>query len=372
MQGNCAINVYEGYEELVNNICNAYRDANNVYPWVVGFSGGKDSTLVAHLVFESVLRIAPKLRTRNIYFVSNDTLVESPFVKKQIDEQFELINNSSRCFSLPIKTIITKPDIENSFWSLLIGKGYPCPNQKMRWCTDRLKIKPTSKFILDNVSKFGASIIILGVRKDESSSRKKIIEKYKNLEGSYLTPHTSLKGTYVYRPIVDLKTSDVWSLLSQNDPPWGGTHEKLIQMYKDADGGECPLVITKDEAPSCGTSSSRFGCWVCTVVNKDKSLQGFVNSGQNKYKVLIDFRDWLVSIRNNPEYRQVRRRNGQLSFKASGEIIGGPFTLSARREILNNLMNTQAKYGEQLISDSEISYIKSIWVKDMLNRMEGA
>lgn len=65
------------------------------------------------------------------------------------------------------------------------------------------------------------------------------------------------------------------------------------------------MVLSKDEAPGCGTPSSRFGCWVCTVVEKDRSLQGFVDAGQKKYQILIDFRDWLKSIRNDPEHRQI-------------------------------------------------------------------
>lgn len=271
------------YEKLLKNIINAYKDESQNHPWIIGFSGGKDSSLVSHLVFDAITRVSPQKRVRNIYFVSNDTLVESPFVKRQVQEQFSLIQNAAKCFSLPITISYTKPLLEHTFWVLLIGKGYPCPNQKMRWCTDRLKIKPTSKFILENISRFGSSIIVLGVRKDESQSRKKRIEKYANLDNSYLTPHSSLNGAFIYRPIVELTTRDVWHILGQYDPPWGGTHEKLIQMYRDADGGECPMALSKEDSTGCG--SSRFGCWVCTVVNKDKSLQGFVDSGQKKISV---------------------------------------------------------------------------------------
>ena len=46
-------------------------------PWIVGFSGGKDSTLVAHLVIEHLLSIPRSDRTRAVHIVANDTLVES-------------------------------------------------------------------------------------------------------------------------------------------------------------------------------------------------------------------------------------------------------------------------------------------------------
>ena len=350
------------FDSLVESVAEEYINDRQNYPWIIGFSGGKDSSLVAHIVFQSILNIRPSKRVRDIYIISNNTLVESPL------KQLSLIDEAAKNFNLPIKTHITRPNVEHTFWTLLIGKGYPSPNQRMRWCTDRLKIQPTSKFILNNVSEHGAAIIVLGVRKDESSSRKSVIGKYKNIDGSKLSPHSDLHGAYIYRPISDISTSDVWSLLSYNDPPWGGTHEHLIQLYRDAKGGECPMVLSKDEAPGCGTASSRFGCWVCTVVEKDRSLQGFVDSGKKKYQILIDFRDWLKSIRNAPEHRQIRRRNGNLTFEASGKHIPGPFTISSRKLILEKLLITQQEYGQELIMKEELDLIASIWAEELVKK----
>jgi DNA sulfur modification protein DndC len=356
------------FDSLVESVTKEYINDKQNYPWIIGFSGGKDSSLVAHIVFQVILNIRPSKRTRDIYIVSNDTLVESPLVVEHIAKQLSLIDEAAKNFNLPIKIHITRPRVEHTFWTLLIGKGYPSPNQRMRWCTDRLKIQPTSKFILNNISEHGAAIIVLGVRKDESSSRKSVIDKYKNIENSKLSPHSELQGAYIYRPISDVSTLDVWNLLSYNDPPWGGTHEHLIQLYRDAKGGECPMVLSKDEAPGCGTPSSRFGCWVCTVVEKDRSLQGFVDSGQKKYQILIDFRDWLKSIRNDPEHRQIRRRNGNLTFEASGKHIPGPFTISSRKLILEKLLAAQQEYGQDLISKEELDLIASIWAEELVRK----
>ncbi|MFM8444353.1 MAG: DNA phosphorothioation system sulfurtransferase DndC [Methylococcus sp.] len=349
------------YNHLVEDIKKEYLSSSQNYPWILGFSGGKDSTLVAHLVFEAILNVAPSQRKRHIHIVSNDTLVESPLVMSHLHKVQEQMRHASNTLDLPITVATTKPIIHQSFWVLLIGKGYPTPNQTMRWCTDRLKIQPTSGYILDKVSAYGAAILILGVRKDESNSRKRNIDKYQNIAESNLTPHSTLSGAYIYRPIVDLSTDDVWELLAEHSPAWGGTHRDLIQLYRDAEGGECPVVMSKEDAPGCGTNSSRFGCWTCTVVEKDKSLQGFVDSGMHKYSKLIDFRDWLKMIRNNPEFRQVERRNGRVQFDSNGNHIPGPFTVEARRMILNKLLETQDEYGEELISPAEIELIRREW-----------
>jgi len=64
-------------------------------PWIVGFSGGKDSTLLVHLVLECLLNIPPDERTRKVFILSNDTLVESPvfqaFVNRLLDHMAENI-----------------------------------------------------------------------------------------------------------------------------------------------------------------------------------------------------------------------------------------------------------------------------------------
>ena len=360
------INTADPFEDIRQNIAEEYLSETQHYPWIVTFSGGKDSTLVAHLVFDMLLSLPPMLRTRQVFFVSNDTLVESPLVVKHMRQSLAEILRAAEIFRLPVSGEITVPKLQDTFWTLLIGKGYPTPNRSMRWCTDRLKIQPTSGYILQKVNENGKAIIVLGVRKDESATRKASIESHQNLENSNLTPHSDLKNALVYRPIADLSTDDVREFLAANNPPWGGTHSDLIKLYREAAGGECPIVLSQEEAPGCGTNSSRFGCWTCTVVNKDRSLQGFVDAGKTEFAPLIEYRNWLVDIRNKPEYRQAERRNGKLTFK-SGKHIPGPFTIKARQEMLAKLLDVQAAFGEELISQDEIDLIKQIWTEDLIN-----
>jgi DNA sulfur modification protein DndC len=356
----------EIFNQVVADIRDEYLSDTQSFPWIVGFSGGKDSTLVAHAVFAALLDISPSRLTRPVHIIANDTLVESPLVVSHLHQSLDELRHAAETLNLPVTVATTNPNKDNTFWVLLIGKGYPSPNSTMRWCTDRLKIQPTSRYILDQVAACGSAIIVLGVRKDESSSRRRSVESFQNDVGTRLHPHKELKGAYVYRPIVDLATDDVWEILASKAPPWGGSHNRLIKLYRDASGGECPVVMSHEDAPGCGTNSSRFGCWTCTVVEKDKSLQGFVDSGNHQYAPLIAFRDWLREIRNNLSFRQGRRRNGKISVMDNGKIIPGPFTLDARRMILDRLLQTQNEYGDTLISDQEIETIKRMWAIDLI------
>lgn len=137
-------------EELLDE----YRQEHG-WPWIIGYSGGKDSTLVTHLVFDMLLSLPPSQRTRPVHIVANDTLVESPLVVQHIIESMEEIEGAASAFRLPIITKITRPAPDQSFWVNLIGRGYPSPNRSFRWCTDRMKILPTSRYIKSQVDQAG-------------------------------------------------------------------------------------------------------------------------------------------------------------------------------------------------------------------------
>lgn len=356
-------------DELVQKLALSRRELLEEYrqphrhPWIIGYSGGKDSTLVVHLVFEMLLALPRSERLRPIHIVANDTLVESPLVVQHIIDSIEEIGSAANAFGLPIVTKITRPAPDQSFWVNLIGRGYPSPNRSFRWCTDRMKIMPTSRYIKSQVNEAGQVILLLGVRRSESATRSASVGRYDN--GERLNRHNDLVGCMVFRPIVELSTADVWEFLALHEPPWGGSHLKLINLYRNASGGECPVVTSKDDAPSCGTTSSRFGCWTCTVVEKDRSLEGFVDSGYAEFTPLLDFRDWLASIRNEKERRQARRRDGRITITNGGTFIPGPFTLQTRAEIFERLRTLEEETGQRLISDEEVDHIHRLWSEEI-------
>lgn len=334
----------------------------HAFPWIVGFSGGKDSTLVLQLVIEVLLELPPSLRKRPVHVLTNDTLVESPIVSRFVDGTCERIRDAVEGLDLPVVVAKTTPAADQTFWVNLIGRGYPSPIRTFRWCTDRMKIAPTSNYIRSQVDANGEVILLLGVRRAESATRAQSVNRYSTDER--LNPHNQLHGCLVFRPIVEFTTEEVWQLLLQRRPPWGGSHRDLVTLYRNGQGGECPLVLDKSDAPSCGTSSSRFGCWTCTVVEKDKSAQGFIDAGFDEIEPLMEFRDWLAAIRNDKTKRMAHRRNGLVTFMANDEPVPGPFTLAARAEILDRLLRLQQDVTTTLISDTEVEHIRRIWATD--------
>lgn len=347
-------------QHLENEIIDQYLyDEHPSRPWIIGFSGGKDSTMLLQIVWNALKRIEPILLTRQIYVVCNDTMVENPKIVKFIDKTLKKIQKEANLNGMPIIVHQTTPTIENTFWVKLIGLGYPAPNKFYRWCTERLKIDPTTRFIKETASINEEAIILLGTRSDESSNRAASIKKHE-IKGQRLRKHM-LPNVYVYAPIKDVTTNELWQYLNQVPPPWGGTHKELVTLYRNANSGDCPLVID-ETTPSCG--NSRFGCWTCTVVNKDKSMEGLIDNGEDWMQPLADIRNFLIETRDNPEiYRQKERRNGTIH-----EKYWGPYTFNTRVEILKRILKAQkaiqATEGVELITHQEMVLIQYYWFRD--------
>ncbi len=330
-------------------------------PWVIGFSGGKDSTAVLQLVFAAIEGLPIEKRIKEIHVLSNDTLVENPKVIEYLDRQLGLIRDAGKNQLFAhnpslFHVIKTVPKLEDTFWLNLIGKGYPSPNRWFRWCTERMKINPTSDYILKTVNKHGKAIILLGTRKDESANRAASMKQYE-LDGVRLRKH-SLPNAFVFAPIAEMTNKQVWAYLTRNPNPWGGDNQELVRLYYSAfDIQECPLVIDTT-TPSCG--NSRFGCWTCTVVDKDKSMTGMILNGEEWMRPLLRFRDKLKDIRDKDEFREKRRRSGQDGI--------GPFTIDTRKEILEELLTIQEQIypniQTHLISIQELSAIQVQWHYD--------
>lgn len=369
-------NALEKLRTAKQDLAEEYTDSSQSYPWIIGYSGGKDSTLLVQLVFEMLMERAPSDRARPIHVICNDTLVESPILAAYVDKMLTRLGNAAKALGFPVTVYKTHPLLEQTFWVNLIGRGYPAPTRAFRWCTDRMKIQPTSNYIRTQVDSNGHVILLLGVRRDESATRSASIGRHENTIRGRLNPHSDLKGCLVYRPITEFLTDEVWALLLQRPPPWGGSHRELVTLYRNAKGGECPLVMDKSQAPSCGTASSRFGCWTCTVVEKDRSMEGFVEAGFENLEPLLRFREWLAESRNDPKKRMVERRNGAVTYfkNAQGEEahVMGPYTLDFRQEMLDKLLLLQAEVDVPLISDDEVLAIRRIWADDAVRRVRRA
>lgn len=212
-----------------------------------------------------------------------------------------------------------------------------------------MKIDPVNVFVNQRLGHWGEAILHLGARRAESSTRAQTMAGRETRKG--LRRHPDLPRVWVSNPIEFLTTEEVWAYLLQNPNPWGSDNRALYKLYANASNGECPIQIDTS-TPSCG--NSRFGCWTCTVVERDKASEGLLAAGDERMEHLLAFRETLLKSRD-PEngWRDKRRMNGN-----DGP---GPLTIEGRRKLLKRLLKLQEETGLTLITPEELLLIQQQW-----------
>jgi DNA sulfur modification protein DndC len=373
-----------GFSATIAEVCNEIRGlylADDT-PWVIGYSGGKDSTAVTQLVWLALSELSGADRNKKpVYVITTDTLVENPIVAGWVRSSLNALRTSAAEKQLPYHPELLEPPTADSFWVNLIGKGYPAPRTGFRWCTERLKIKPASRFIENTASRYGEAILLLGARKAESAVRSASLSRREHLSKEGLTAHPELVSTLVYAPIQDWSNDDVWTFLMRSQNPWGISNKDLMVLYRGAtEDNECPIVVDTS-TPSCG--NSRFGCWVCTLVDQDKSMKAMIQNDVDKswMRPLLELRNELDFRGDEARQRELERRDfrrlrgsPQLN-RTRDDLIPGPYTQLARAQWLEKLLQAQMTIRRnpdapphvkeiELISAKELRAIRKIWLEE--------
>lgn len=345
-------------------------------PWVLGYSGGKDSTAALQVVWNALKELTVESRNKKkLYVVSTNTLIESPVISKWVSDSIDKLGRQAKKDNMPIEPHHLAPEWNDTFWVNLLGRGYPYPRPTMRWCTDRLKIKPANRFVQSVVSAYGEVILVLGTRKAESANRARTMEYYeKKRAREYLSPNGSIQNELVFSPLEDWSHVDVWEYLLNNENPWGQSNQELFEMYQgatmDFDGEEA--LVMNASSPAWG--KSRFGCWMCTMVEKDKSMSAMITNDVEKRWMtpLMEFRNEIANAEQDRERRDFRRMTGStLLYK--GRLVHGPYKKCIREKWLRKLLEIQCLIRNigpsgfeniELITNQELNYIRQIWLND--------
>ena len=295
-------------------------------PWVIGYSGGKDSTAALQLVWLSIKKLPEEQRHKTIHIINTDTMVESPVVAKWAQDSLKRMDQAADEQKLPFVTHRLTPKTDNTFWVNLIGRGYP----KTMAHYEQLRVR------------------------------------------ELLSPNPTLANELVFSPLEDWNDNDVWLFLMQYKNPWGYNNNDLLTMYRGATAdGECPLMV-KEGLPSCG--KSRFGCWVCTMVEQDKSMEAMIaNDSEKEWMTpLLEFRNEIGNEALDKSRRDFRRRGGYLQ-GFNGKLNYGPYTKATREMWLEKLLQMQIDINEhgpegfdylELITIPELIEIRKIWVAE--------
>jgi DNA sulfur modification protein DndC len=337
----------------------AIRNTQDLYlsdslPWVVGYSGGKDSTATLQLIWRAISGLDVAQRTKPIHVISTDTLVENPVVAIWVTNSLDAMKKAAKAQAMPIFPHRLTPKLEDRFWVNLVGRGYPAPRPLFRWCTSRLKINASNKFITEMAESHGEAILILGTRRAESFARDKVLTRYEKSTRELLSRNSEagLDRVWVYTPVSTWSTDDVWEYLIENPNPWEYDNLELFHIYRGATAdSECPLVVDKS-TPSCG--DSRFGCFVCTMVTEDKSMQAMIQNDDEKRWMmpLLNFRNEYLKTDGDRDVREFTKMDGSLQLQflnlrtAGRAVTGRPGKVISEKVIrrLTSHSDTSEKY----------------------------
>jgi DNA sulfur modification protein DndC len=316
----------------------------------IGFSGGKDSSAVVKLLYNAA-KARPE-NTRRFVVVYCDTGVENPVIDRYARATLSSLEAEALDDGLPFECRIIEPEVDRSFFVRIIGRGYPPPTNSFRWCTTDIRIRPFQHFLR---SQSGSTLIAIGTRMGESQQRDRSLRRSVDFDIQttfYQKQRDGFPGAILFTPIIDFDLGDVWQTLVDLEAPRSINAEILARIYKDG-SGECPTIRDFKDKPC---SKARFGCWTCTVVRRDRSAERMIATGYEELLPFNRFRQWLLSIRNDPRNRCKRRRNGSEGL--------GPFTLRARAMILTALGALEFETGRQILSPEQRRRIEELWQLD--------
>jgi len=258
-------------------------------PWEIGFSGGKDSSIVCHLAFEYLkqARVDGSPVPPKVIILYSDTLLDVPILRRNTLSALKDMRQTAKDFGGLVEVNIVKPAKDRDYFSMVIDQGYSAPHFRYRWCIDRLKLAPSLGFL----HTIGDYAMVTGVRKDESATRNRNMATRKQNE-----PISVVSGTPLIAPLLNWTQTDVWNFLSLFRQPWNGmSYEGLFEVYRLGDNlegcGRCSM-----------TPNSRFGCWICTVVRKDRLLTNLATRSL-EYKTMLTAKERIRKISMTPALR---------------------------------------------------------------------
>lgn len=367
-------------ESLSINILRKYY-MEDPRPFCVAYSGGKDSSVIVYLTIKMLLQLVKENEPlyKQVLIINSNTLAELPPVLKHLEESLKSIQHYGDNYNLNLKVKEVTPEIKNSLNVQLLGVGMPPPSNQLRWCTDKLKVMPIDKEITNNFPT-GEFISIIGTRRDESFSRDARIEK-KTVKGTNLKLNDKYKKASNLMPIEDWSTKDVWEYLFKQTNELLNV-DFLWEIYSDASGKdtkECTFVAAGGrhiEEGKIGCGVSRFGCWQCYMVrDKDKSLDGLMQSGYENMDLYKEYRDWFWNLTQqgwektrDPYSHRTQGRDlynkGDKSNPKYGMTMPKGMKLSIRKRAFAKLLILQSKLNEKIITEDEIIEIQKRWLKE--------
>jgi len=324
------------------SILSKTQDKHPDYIWEVGFSGGKDSTVTLHLVLEFIKkRLEKNLKVPDkVLVIYGDTLLDIPIIRQNALNTLKAVQKFSKKYlDGLLEVVVVKPEYGKDFFSMMIEKGYPPPHYRFRWCVRTLKVQPMLNFVDAINTKF---VMISGIRSDESLTRRRNIKKRQNYSSKYI----------MVSPIINWTKNDVFAFLSTTTQPWNGEpYNDLLKSY---------ILLNSQNEPICTICSLspniRYGCWVCTVVTRDRALEN-LSKDNGKWKEIYKTKELIRRISRTRRFREYK------------DGVPRKLNESGRLAVIATIVRAMKYYPESMagyLEDPELRGNMRSWIQKLI------
>jgi DNA sulfur modification protein DndC len=235
---------------------------------------------------------------------------------------------------------VVLPPLDDRFFVYILGRGVPPPSNRMRWCTERIKVKPMAAELERLAGERRDKILMLtGLRVGESAARDARIALACGRDGGECGQgwyQETLSGELVdtLAPVLHWRVCHVWAYLRHHAPAQGWDTALLAEAY----GG--------DEAEE---ANARTGCSGCPVASEDHALARICRMpGWEYLSPLKRLRPYYWDVLRSPLVR-LRKPGGER--RVDGSLVKnqqrmGPITLDGRRTGLAFILAVQSEVNE--------------------------
>jgi DNA sulfur modification protein DndC len=309
--------------------------------FVLAFSGGKDSTAVAVLLYRWLAERARRgERLPNVVLLHNDTLSEIPEMEEWVEYFVGQFKERVGKLGVRIRVVFARPRATETWYWRVFVRGYPAPTFNFRWCVDMLKIEPTGS----SLSRYKNYVLVVGARDEESNARSKSMKERFGVctgggscLGAYFTSNNDIPKV---APIRFWSYETVWAFLkAQKDFDVG----RLVELY----GG----------LASSGSLGGRYGCWHCTLVVRQAA-----NYYREEYLYAEAIRLMYRAVSDLAELFRERKEGGYSRW--------GPLNPLGRAVIFNALRAAEELAGRRIFYGLDKARIRNLTLRKIFYEMD--
>ena len=289
----------------------------------IPYSSGKDSSTIVNLTVsvaaELIKEHGPDCMSP-LTVINADSKVENPEITAQLNKDILDLKSFCSTHHIPLSFHQSTPAL-GSEWIVKILSGRNLPvfsNRINRDCSIDLKILPMKrlekKLLGEICKKHGEPVTLLGTRFAESSGRTERMEA--RGESADKIWHDPISGSML-SPIANWNDQMVWDYIaavSAGRETGFTDFIGLTRLY--IDGSEKSQGDLGNNIPSC-----RFGCCLCTVLSRDRSMDNLLNNNPERYGYMDGInrlQQYLVATQYDFDKRQLVGRTIKDGFVGIG------------------------------------------------------